>query len=88
MIPRRVEHPIGCFTEPAHVLQPLDAHTFTRTYIRATADPADSAGSSVFGQIADRLRSSPTWRYREVATNHMIASNRPQELTDLLLELA
>jgi hypothetical protein len=31
---------------------------------------------------------SPAWRYREIATNHMIASNRPGELAGLLLELA
>jgi len=31
---------------------------------------------------------SQAWRYREIATNHMIASNRPGELAGLLLELA
>ena len=30
---------------------------------------------------------SPAWRYREIATNHMIPSNRPDELARLLLEL-
>jgi len=38
--------------------------------------------------IADRAKASPAWRYREIATNHMVASNRPEELTRLLLELA
>jgi pimeloyl-ACP methyl ester carboxylesterase len=87
-VPRRVEHPIGCFTEPVRLTQPLDSYSFTRTYIRATADPADAAGSSVFAKTAERLRNSAVWRYREVATNHMIPSNRPRELADLLLELA
>jgi pimeloyl-ACP methyl ester carboxylesterase len=87
-VPRRVEHPISCFTEPVRLAQPLDSYSFTRTYIRATADPADAAGSSVFAKTAERLRNSATWRYREVATNHMIPSNRPRELADLLLELA
>jgi hypothetical protein len=32
--------------------------------------------------------SSPAWRYREIATSHMIPSNRPGELARLLLELA
>src|ERR1700751_2607064 len=27
------------------------------------------------------------WRYREIATNHMIPSNRPGELAQVLLEL-
>jgi len=30
---------------------------------------------------------SQAWRYREIATNHMIPSNRPEELVRLLLEL-
>ena len=37
---------------------------------------------------ADRAAASTAWRYREVATNHMVASNRPEELARLLLELA
>jgi pimeloyl-ACP methyl ester carboxylesterase len=86
-IPRRVEHPIGCFTEPVRLPQPIENYPFSRTYIRATADPADSAGSSVFASTAERVRSMSSWRYREVATNHMIPNNRPRELTDLLLEL-
>jgi hypothetical protein len=31
---------------------------------------------------------SPAWRYREIATGHMVASNRPEDLVRLLLELA
>jgi hypothetical protein len=42
----------------------------------------------VFQRIADRCRASPAWRYREVASNHVIPVNRPRELADLLLELA
>jgi hypothetical protein len=30
---------------------------------------------------------SSAWRYREIATNHMIPSNRPGELAQMLLEL-
>ena len=41
-----------------------------------------------FWAAADRAVASPAWRYREIATNHMIASNRPGELAGLLLELA
>ena len=37
---------------------------------------------------ADRAKASPAWRYREVATSHMVASNQPAELARLLLELA
>ena len=86
-IARRVEHPVGCFTEPVCLLTALEDFPFTRTFIRATADPT-GAGSDVFERMATRYRSSPSWRYREVATNHMVANNRPREFTDLLLELA
>ena len=68
------------------MLQPLEDYPFTRTYIRATADP-HGAGSEVFARTAARVRSLPSWRYREIATNHMIPNNRPGELADLLLEL-
>lgn len=40
-----------------------------------------------FWAAADRALASPAWRYREIATNHMIASNRPGDLVRLLLEL-
>jgi hypothetical protein len=28
------------------------------------------------------------WSYHEIATNHMVPNNRPQELADILLKLA
>ena len=86
-MPRRTPHPRGCFVEPVRLAQPLEAFAFTRTYIRATADDADAPGPAVFERAAAHARSSPAWRYREIATNHMVASNRPAELAALLLEL-
>ena len=85
---RRTPHPIGCFTEPVRLLQPLEDFPFGRTYIRATADHADAPGATVFDAAAARARDSSAWQYREIATNHMVASNRPVELAQLLLELA
>jgi hypothetical protein len=41
-----------------------------------------------FAAAAEHARSSPAWRYREIATSHLVAQNRPRELADLLLELA
>lgn len=84
---RRTPHPIGCFQEPVRLARPLEDYPFTRTYIRATADRPDAPGATVFDAAAERARESAAWRYRAVATNHMIASNRPEELHDLLLEL-
>jgi pimeloyl-ACP methyl ester carboxylesterase len=83
---RRTPHPVGCFTEPVRLPRPLEDYPFTRTYIKATGEPRPEPGGP-FWDAADRVRQSPAWRYREIATNHMIASNRPDELAGLLLEL-
>jgi pimeloyl-ACP methyl ester carboxylesterase len=85
--PRRNAHPAACFTEPVHLRRPLEAYPFSRTYVKATADAPDAPAAAVFWAAAERARSSPAWRYREVATNHMIPNNRPAELTAILLEL-
>ena len=83
---RRTPHPAGCFSEPVRLARPLEDYPFTRTYIKASAEPrADPPGP--FWAAADRVRNSPAWRYREIATTHMIPSNRPHDLTSLLLEL-
>ena len=84
---RRTPHPVGCFTEPVRLARPLEDYPFTRTYIKATGEPRPEAGGP-FWAAADRAKASPAWRYREIATNHMIASNRPEELARLLLDLA
>ena len=65
----------------------LEDYPFTRTYIKATGEPRPESGGP-FWVAADRARASPAWRYQEIATNHMILSNRPLELVRLLLELA
>ena len=84
---RRTRHPVGCFIEAVRLVRPLEDYPFTRTYIKATGEPRPNTGGP-FWAAADRARNSPEWRYREVATNHMIPSNRPADLVRLLLELA
>jgi len=84
--PRRTPHPAGCFTEPVRLARPLEDYPFTRTYIKATGEPRPDDGGP-FWAAADRALASSAWRYREIATNHMIASNRPGDLVRLLLEL-
>ena len=83
---RRTPHPLGCFTEPVRLVRPLEDYPFTRTYIKATGEPRPRPGGP-FWAAADRARRSSAWRYREIATGHMIASNRPGDLARLLLEL-
>ena len=85
---RRTPHPVGCFTEAVRLARPLESYPFSRTYIRATADEPDAPAADVFDAAAARARTSPDWRYHEIATGHMVASNRPHELSQLLLELA
>jgi pimeloyl-ACP methyl ester carboxylesterase len=84
---RRTPQPIGCFTEPVRLSRPLEAWSFGRTYVKATADAPDAPGAQAFWAAARRARSSTRWRYREIATNHMVPNNRPQELAEMLLEL-
>jgi pimeloyl-ACP methyl ester carboxylesterase len=88
MEPRRISHPIACFVEPVRLARPLEDFLFARTYIRATADAPDAPGAAVFDAAAARARSSDAWSYHEVATNHMVASNRPDELAAILLAMA
>jgi pimeloyl-ACP methyl ester carboxylesterase len=83
---RRTPQPARCFTEPVRLARPLEEYPFTRTYIKATGAPRPESGGP-FWAAADRAKASPAWRYREIATSHMIASNRPEELVRLLLEL-
>jgi len=87
MAPRRTPHPKGCFTEPVFLAQPLESYPFTRTYIKATVAPPDDPGNVAFWQAARHAQASPAWRCHEIATNHMVASNRPAELAALLLAL-
>jgi pimeloyl-ACP methyl ester carboxylesterase len=83
--PRRTPHPIRCFTERVRLARPLEDHPFSRTYLRATADPQDTPA---FAAAAAHARTSPAWRYHELATTHLVPHNRPGELVDLLLQLA
>ena len=83
-IPRRTPQPIRCFTEAVRLTRPLEEYPFSRTYIRATADPQDAPA---FAAAAARARSSAAWRYHEIATSHLVPHNRPRELADLLQEL-
>jgi pimeloyl-ACP methyl ester carboxylesterase len=83
---RRVPHPTACFSEPLRLEKPLEQYDFGLTYIKATLEPREAPGGQVFWDHADHARESTRWSYHEVATNHMVANNRPQELAALLLQ--
>lgn len=82
---RRTSHPLGCFTEPVYLAKPLEDFTFDRSYIKATQDPKSDVGADALWRAADRARDSSAWRYAEIETTHMVASNRPRELATILL---
>lgn len=88
MTARRTTHPKGCFSELVFLAQPLEDFAFTRTYIKATRSPDTDPGNQAFWQAARHAQASPAWQYFEIATNHMIANNRPQELAALLGQVA
>ena len=77
----------GCFTEPVRLSKPLEQWPFSRTYIKATGEPRPDGPPHPFWRAADSTRSNPAWRYREIETNHMVPNNKPEELTQLLLEV-
>lgn len=88
MRPRRGPQPRGTFTEPVYLAQPLEDYPFTRTYIKATRDPETDIGAKQLLAAAERARTSPAWRYEEIATTHMVASNQPLALVKILLNVA
>ena len=85
---RRTTHPKGCFTEAVHLSQPLETFPFTRTYIKATRSPESDIGTAAFWKAARHAQASPDWNYFEIATNHMVMNNRPEETARLLQVVA
>jgi pimeloyl-ACP methyl ester carboxylesterase len=85
---RAVGHPLATIFEPVRLHRPLEELPFGRTYVKATASSADDPGEQHFRQAARRARASDRWRHHEVDTNHMVLSNRPKEIADILLDLA
>lgn len=86
--PRRTPQPVACFAEPVRLSRPVEDWPFPRTYVRATVEEPGVLTNAAFDAAAARVRASEAWHYREIATTHLVAQNRPRELADLLLELA
>ena len=85
-VPRRTPQPVACFTEPVRLSRPVDEWPFPRTYVRATVPEPGVPANPAFDAAAARARASSAWRYREIATTHMVPQNRPRELVELLVE--
>jgi len=85
---RRGSHPARCFTEPVRLTMPLEQQRFGLTFVKATKDGRESPGGEAFWTAAEHAHGSDRWKYFEIATTHMVASNRPDELARILVELA
>jgi pimeloyl-ACP methyl ester carboxylesterase len=85
----RIAQPAGTLAEPVRLTVPLEQRAFSRTYIKATADPRpEPPRRSAFYDAADRVSGDPAWRYLELEAGHSIPWTHPQELADILLGLA
>jgi len=82
MIPRLTAQPLQTFMDPVHLAGTGAA--LPRTYIWCTRFGAPSP----FAPFAARLRNDPSWRFRELASEHDAMITVPRELAQLLLEPA
>jgi pimeloyl-ACP methyl ester carboxylesterase len=80
--PRRVPQPIAAFEQPIRLTGAIEQ--LRRTYIYCTRPrPGD-----VFRQFAERAKSENGWRYREIDASHNPHITVPDELAEMLHELA
>lgn len=84
---RRVPHPARCFRQPVLLAKPVEEYACGLTYIKASADSRDAPSGGAFWDAAEHARASPRWRYHEIETSHMVASNRPEQLAAVLEDI-
>ena len=60
----------------------------TRADYEETASLETDPGEPAFRHAARGVRASSAWRYFEIPTNHMMASNKPEETARLLERVA
>ncbi len=80
MAERLVPHPWKTFTDPLRMSSGL-GQLLPRTFVLCTRRSTPSHG-------ANRARSEPGWRYREIDSAHDAMVTAPQELTNVLIEAA
>ena len=78
-------HPLATYTQPLRLTNPAAA-TVPRTFIFCTKSKGGSAEDFTV-HTAERLRSDPGWRYRELTETHLAPINSPQATADALLSL-
>ena len=77
-------HPVKTFTDRVRLCNPRAGH-IPRTYIRCPL--RRNPGPDTLSHHAEAARRSPSWRYRELASDHDPMITHPRELADLLLEI-
>ena len=82
MLERLAPTPFGHLKDPVRRTNPA-AEKVPRAYIRCRRFP-----NPRFDQHAEMAQHSPLWRYRELAAPHHAAVTMPDNVTDLLLQLA
>jgi len=84
---RRVPHPYKALTEPVRLRDPA-ALSLPRTFIYCTRKPPGDATTHDRAPSVQRARTDPVWRYRELACGHMAMVEAPEQLAELLFEVA
>jgi hypothetical protein len=82
VLPRLRPTSFGHFTEPVKLQLP-DAEQPRRVYIRCRHWPNPG-----FDRSAGTAQASPAWDYAELATSHLSYITSPDQLSDILLEIA
>src|SRR5215831_19375157 len=81
MMPRLTAHPLNTILQPVRLADPA-ARALPRTFIYCSEPPI-----GFFEGFAEKARSEG-WRYREIASGHTAMVTAPQQVADLLLEVA
>ena len=84
--PRFADGSLKSYLEPVKLENPAAA-ALPRTYIHCVGKPPDSPFTRLVARSADKARAKG-WSYHELPCGHEPERDMPQELADLLLELA
>ena len=80
---RMVPQPINTFTQPLRLANPASAGV-RRTYILCTQGKEDQE----LPNYVQRVRADPAWQFIELTAGHGAHVTAPQQLADLLAQLA
>jgi pimeloyl-ACP methyl ester carboxylesterase len=83
LLAKLAPQPLATYTQPIRLRNPAAA-AIPRTFILCTEG---KEAEDVFAATANRLRTTPGWRYQELRDNHMAPINAPQATAEVLLSL-